>query len=220
MIIREIRMDDRDGLLELYTHLHDKGIPDIDEKLVSLWKRIVEDKDYHIIVAEAEGKLVSSCTCIVIPNLTRGQSPYAFVENVVTHADYRKQGLATACLERAKQIAVSEGCYKMMLLTGSKEESTLRFYENAGYNRKDKTASGAVAIRNSRPIPRPSSLVNPRESNGGGAPLVVGEGVQRGPPRNRSPLARLCLLSPRCERRSLPQERNIPRLALVPAAAD
>ena len=49
--------------------------------------------------------------------------------------------------------------------------------------------------------------------------MAVGEGVQGGPPRNRSPLARLCLLSPRCERRSLPQERNIPRLALVPAAA-
>ena len=28
----------------------------------------------------------------------------------------------------------------MMLLTGSKEESTLRFYERAGYNSKDKTA--------------------------------------------------------------------------------
>lgn len=27
-----------------------------------------------------------------------------------------------------------------MLLTGSKEESTLRFYESAGYNKKDKTA--------------------------------------------------------------------------------
>ena len=26
------------------------------------------------------------------------------------------------------------------LLTGSKKESTLMFYENAGYNRKDKTA--------------------------------------------------------------------------------
>jgi len=48
--------------------------------------------------------------------------------------------LGSACLERAKQIAVGEGCYKMMLLTGSKEESTLRFYEAAGYNRKDKTA--------------------------------------------------------------------------------
>lgn len=31
-------------------------------------------------------------------------------------------------------------CYKMMLLTGSKKESTLHFYEQAGYNRKDKTA--------------------------------------------------------------------------------
>lgn len=27
-----------------------------------------------------------------------------------------------------------------MLLTGSKEESTLKFYEQAGYNKNDKTA--------------------------------------------------------------------------------
>ena len=140
MVIREINIDDRDGLLELYTHLHEDGIPAVDEKLDALWKRIVNDKDYHIIVAEADGKIVSSCTCVIIPNLTRKQSPYAFVENVVTHSDYRKQGLASACLERAKQIAAEEGCYKMMLLTGSKEESTLRFYEAAGYNREDKTA--------------------------------------------------------------------------------
>ena len=140
MVIREINIEDRDGLLELYTHLHEDGIPAVDEKLDALWKRIVADEDYHIIVAEADGKIVSSCTCVIIPNLTRKQSPYAFVENVVTHSDYRKQGLASACLERAKQIAAEEGCYKMMLLTGSKEESTLRFYEAAGYNRKDKTA--------------------------------------------------------------------------------
>ena len=140
MVIREINIDDRDGLLELYTHLHEDGIPAVDEKLEALWKQIVNDRDYHIIVAEVDGKIVSSCTCVIIPNLTRKQSPYAFVENVVTHSDYRKQGLASACLERAKQIAVEDGCYKMMLLTGSKEESTLRFYEAAGYNRKDKTA--------------------------------------------------------------------------------
>lgn len=28
----------------------------------------------------------------------------------------------------------------MMLLTGSKLESTIKFYEHAGYNRNDKTA--------------------------------------------------------------------------------
>lgn len=35
---------------------------------------------------------------------------------------------------------VSYSQAKMMLLTGSKEESTLNFYRNAGYNSSDKTA--------------------------------------------------------------------------------
>jgi len=33
-----------------------------------------------------------------------------------------------------------ENCYKMMLLTGSNNDATLRFYSNAGYNSSDKTA--------------------------------------------------------------------------------
>ncbi len=77
---------------------------------------------------------------MIIPNLTRGVRPYAFVENVVTHVDYRKKGYATACLNFAKQIAKENHCYKMMLLTGSKEESTLNFYRNVGYISTDKTA--------------------------------------------------------------------------------
>ena len=40
----------------------------------------------------------------------------------------------------AEEIAEKTNCYKMMLLTGSKEESTLNFYRNAGYNSTDKTA--------------------------------------------------------------------------------
>jgi GNAT superfamily N-acetyltransferase len=77
---------------------------------------------------------------VIIPNLTRGQHPYAFIENVITDEKWRKKGLATACLNYARDIAVNENCYKMMLLTGSKEQSTLDFYERAGYNKNDKTA--------------------------------------------------------------------------------
>ena len=115
-MIREICADDFHGLMRLYTQLHNNPMPEPSQKILQLWKRILEDKNHHIIVAEEDGMIVSSCVCVIIPNLTHNQQPYA------------------------KELAIQENCYKLMLLTGSKEESTLRFYEKAGYNRKDKTA--------------------------------------------------------------------------------
>lgn len=140
MKIREIRPDELNELLELYIHLHELGVPENSEHLQKTWKTICNDDNHHIIVCEEEGRLVSSCVCVIIPNLTRNIRPYAFVENVVTHKDYRGKGCATACLNFAREIAVRENCYKMMLLTGSKSESTLNFYKRAGYNCTDKTA--------------------------------------------------------------------------------
>lgn len=100
----------------------------------------MKDANYHLIVCEIDCKIVASCVCVIIPYLTRNVRPYTFVENVVTHAEYRKKGYATDCLNFAKKIAEENHCYKMMLLTGSKEEGTLNFYRNAGYNSSDKTA--------------------------------------------------------------------------------
>ena len=139
-MLREAAFDDLNALLELYLHLHEDAVPAIDEHLKSTWDQIIGDPNHHIIVNEIDGKIVSSCVCVIIPNLTRGIRPYAFVENVVTSADYRCHGYARECLDYAKSIAVKENCYKMMLLTGSKNPATLRFYENAGYNSSDKTA--------------------------------------------------------------------------------
>lgn len=139
-MIREIRPDELNNLLELYTHLHEEGIPENSEHLQKTWQQICADEHHHIIVCEIEGKLVSSCVCVIIPNLTRNIRPYAFIENVVTHADYRGKGYATACLNDARELAKQANCYKMMLLTGAKDEKTLRFYQGAGYNCADKTA--------------------------------------------------------------------------------
>lgn len=139
-MIREAVKDDLNGLLTLYMQLHDNPFPDINDRINSIWDSIISDPNHHIIVAEEDGMIVSSCVCVIIPNLTRGQRPYAFIENVITDEKWRKKGLATACLNYARDIAVNENCYNMMLLTGSKEQSTLDFYERAGYNKNDKTA--------------------------------------------------------------------------------
>lgn len=138
--VREAERDDLQAVLQLYLHLHEDMIPEDSITLEDTWKRILEDRNHHLIVYELAGKIVSSCVCVVIPNLTRGVHPYALVENVVTHKDFRHHGYATACLKYAKEIAEASGCYKIMLLTGAKEEKTKSFYQNAGYNCTDKTA--------------------------------------------------------------------------------
>ena len=139
-MIREITENDLDGLLKLYTQLHGNLLPEKSDTLNQLWIEILSDRNHHIIVYEEKGEIVSSCVCVIVPNLTHGQRPYAIIENVITDERYRKKGYATACLDFAKEIAKKESCYKIMLMTGSKEESTLNFYKKAGYNSNDKTA--------------------------------------------------------------------------------
>ncbi|MBR1451776.1 MAG: GNAT family N-acetyltransferase [Lachnospiraceae bacterium] len=139
-MVREAKHEDLNAILELYLFLHEDSIPEKDEHLRKTWMQIIQDKDHHLIVNEMDGKIISSCVCVIIPNLTRNVRPYAFVENVVTHADFRGNGYAGECLDYARKIAEKENCYKMMLLTGSKKSETLHFYEKAGYNSTDKTA--------------------------------------------------------------------------------
>ena len=139
-MIREINKNDLSGLLKLYMHLHDNPFPELDSRVLDVWESIINDPNHHIIVAEEDGMIVSTCVCLIVPNLTRAQRPYALVENVVTHPDYRGRGLATACLDFAKYLAIRENCTRLMLMTGSKEKSTLDMYEKAGYDPNNKQA--------------------------------------------------------------------------------
>ena len=139
-MVREAVKEDLDELLNLYLFLHEKNIPENSEHLENTWKTIIEDINHHIVVKEINGKIVSSCVCVIVPNLTRNIRPYALIENVVTNEEYRGKGYATECLNYAKEIAIKNNCYKMMLLTGTKNENILAFYKSAGYNSDDKIA--------------------------------------------------------------------------------
>lgn len=139
-MVREAEKEDLAEILQLYLFLHETEVPAASEQLTAVWNSIILDENHHLIVNVIEDRIVSSCICVIIPNLTRSIRPYAFIENVVTHGDYRGRGYATDCLNYARSIAEKENCYKMMLLTGSKEQEVLRFYQNAGYNNTDKTA--------------------------------------------------------------------------------
>lgn len=58
----------------------------------------------HLLVVEVDGKVVSSVQMAIIENLTHNVRPFAVIENVVTHMDYRNNGFAIdekhSCLKR------------------------------------------------------------------------------------------------------------------------
>lgn len=144
---RTIRADELAGLLELYQHLNSDEPPlPTDAVLHQVWNDFLTDPKIHCIVGEADGRLVCSCTLVIVPNLTRGARPYGLIENVVTHEAYRKKGFGSGLMHYALELAWEKQCYKVMLLTGRKQEETLRFYEKAGFQSGIKT--GFVAKPN------------------------------------------------------------------------
>jgi len=141
LTIRQAAPRDAEALCGLYTrHLAQNPDPQDLARWEELLAVFAADPGYHLLVGELDGQVVSSVTLIVIQNLTHNLCPYAVIENVVTHGDFRGRGFASALMDKASEIARDSGCYKIMLLTGSKKESTLCFYERCGFNRNDKTA--------------------------------------------------------------------------------
>ena len=133
MVIREIKKNEIDKLLNLYTHLHRKDVPLPEKsKLISIWEEITANPRLHYFVLEIDNELVSSCTLSIIPN-------------VVTHAEYRRRGFGTSILQHALEVAWEHKCYKVMLLTGSKDPAILQFYEKTGFQKGLKTGFVANA---------------------------------------------------------------------------
>jgi len=147
MNIREIQANELSLLLSLYTHLHERDDPPPTAAAAeAVWSEALANPRIKYLGGFASGALVSSCTLTVIPNLTRACRPYGVIENVVTHAAHRGQGWGKAVLAYALDAAWRQDCYKVMLLTGRKDEATLRFYERAGFDPHGKQAFVAKPV--------------------------------------------------------------------------
>ncbi|WP_425516279.1 N-acetyltransferase family protein [Rhizobium ruizarguesonis] len=138
VIIRPAVRGDLPALLALYRQLNPTD-PVLDEASAEgRFSAILAQPGMTVFIGVAGNVAIATVTLVVVPNLTRSGASYALIENVVTHADHRKRGYARAVIGHAVADAWSAGCYKVMLLTGSKNPAILRLYENCGFV-QDKT---------------------------------------------------------------------------------
>lgn len=136
---RTVRRDELDELLDLYRTLNPDD-PVLDREAVEpVWDELLADETVEVVVIEHDDRLVATCLLSITRNLTRGARPFAVIENVVTHEDYRGEGFGKRVIDAAVDLAGEWDCYKVMLLTGTNEEWKLQFYEDCGFDRAEKT---------------------------------------------------------------------------------
>ena len=138
VLIRHACQADFEDLLALYRQLHPDDVTPADGSDRDAFIAIIESAHFHLFVATQGDSLVASTYLNVIPNVTRNASPYAVIENVITDARYRYRGIGQQIMAHTLEFAWRAGCYKAMLQTGSKRESTHAFYRACGFNNDEK----------------------------------------------------------------------------------
>lgn len=144
--IRRAATGDLPAMLDLYSQLNaEDRLPDAGSA-AAVWARMLSSEMMSVLVAELDGRVVATCVLVVAPNLTRNMRPFALIENVVTERGLRGSGVGKRVIQAAIEQAWAEGCYKVMLLTGRKDEAVLGFYEACGFKR------GKTAFEIRRPV--------------------------------------------------------------------
>ena len=145
-MFREARSGDFEDVVRLYRQLHPNDPVLHDGSDAAAFEKILRSPGLHLFVLELDGVVVATTYLNVIPNLTRSASPYAVIENVVVEETLRGSGLGKQVMDGTLRAAWEAGCYKAMLMTGSRNPHTHAFYRACGFSSDVKTAYHARPV--------------------------------------------------------------------------
>jgi GNAT superfamily N-acetyltransferase len=140
-VIRTARADELDGVMALHRHLNPDDDCSDPRRLAESWNLFQSSGNIcRCLVAEEDGIPAASCCLYLLPNLTRGGRPIAFIENVVTRPDRRRKGLALMLMREAIDTAWRNDCYKIVLQSNRKRVEAHGLYEKLGFVKDGKYA--------------------------------------------------------------------------------
>jgi GNAT superfamily N-acetyltransferase len=139
-VVRSAGVDDFEAIAGLYAQLNRDDPPVRGASSRAVFEEILGREGLDLLVLELDGSLVGSTYLNVMPNLSRGGRPYAVIENVVIAEHRRGEGMGRLLMDATLDRAWAAGCYKAMLLTGSRNPNTHAFYRACGFADDAKTA--------------------------------------------------------------------------------
>ena len=139
-MFREAGPGDFEQIMGLYRQLQPEDPVLEDGSDAAAFQQILSSPALCLFVLEQDGVVVATTYLNVIPNITRSASPYAVIENVVVEKSRRGTGLGKQVMAGTLRAAWDAGCYKAMLMTGSRRPATHAFYRACGFSADAKTA--------------------------------------------------------------------------------
>ena len=131
--IRDIVESDIDiGFLESLDHL--RKASNLDREIAeNILKKIIENPDHIIHVAEIDGKIVGSTTLLIEQKFIHDGGKVGHIEDVVVSKEYEGRGIGIKLVTSLLQVANTKNCYKTIL---DCKDELIPFYERIGFKQE------------------------------------------------------------------------------------
>jgi glucosamine-phosphate N-acetyltransferase len=83
---------------------------------------IIHSQNSHIYVIEHENKIISTIKTIIEQKMHNNFKCVLHIEDLVTHENYRKKGLASILIKHVVNLGKSLNCYKIILCSNINNE--------------------------------------------------------------------------------------------------
>lgn len=125
--------DDLATLLALYRASEVSAAAEPLQRAERIWSDILAREGVAVFVSDAQAQIAATCMLVTVPNLLRSGRGHGFLENVVTHPDFRGRGHGRAVVCAALEAAWAADCHHVLLQSGRKDPRVHRFYEQCGF---------------------------------------------------------------------------------------
>ena len=131
--IRDIVESDIDnGFLESLDSL--RNASDLNKDTArDILKKIIENPDHVIHVAEVDGKIVGSTTLLIEQKFIHKGGKVGHIEDVVVSKEFEGRGIGIKLVTSLLEVAKAKNCYKTIL---DCKDELIPFYERIGFKQE------------------------------------------------------------------------------------
>jgi GNAT superfamily N-acetyltransferase len=130
---RLAQADDLEPLLDLFRASEMSAAVEPIGCARGIWTETLTREGVAVFVSDIGTRIAATCMLITAPNLLRGGRGHAYLDNVATHPELRRQGHGRAVIEAALSEAWARDCFHVLLQSGRKDPGVHRFYETCGF---------------------------------------------------------------------------------------